>query len=553
MKKKLLAIIAVVAMIATLLVPMFAVSAEEGKIVFALGEITYNAEDNEIAVPLNIVEQVNVEELEGLYAAEIYLVSDQGLECSYIDEGTISDTYNDGKKDKEFGFSYTPNPALNKLVIDSSVAECGIKTTGLVATFYYTAPADFDEADINDYTFSFAFDSNPNDTVSEPNTMMICFKNNTRVPAVLLCNHSSVKEVVVKEAECEVAGEKKTVCKACGEDVKTGIVIPATGHDMVEAPGTSATCTQGGTIVKECANGCGKTETTQGAALGHDWVEDPDAYVAPGCETEGKKVEVCSRAAECGVAPKETVIPATGHAYESDQLQSTAPDCVNDGKVVDVCGTCGDVEETVIPKLGHDFNGDITIIEEATVDAEGKMTVGCTRCDEVEERAIPKLVTEVGGADNEFSIKVEDDKAIPADTEIVGAEVDEKLEGVDGLDIVGGFTFATKTSEMDLAEVKGEVSIDLGDIAKAYNKITIGVINAEGKVEKVEATIADGKAVFNGALGATYVVMGEEIVVEDEKPSSDKTADIFSVVLYVAAALVAAAGVVVIAKKRFAL
>ena len=179
------------------------------------------------------------------------------------------------------------------------------------------------------------------------------------------------------------------------------------------------------------------------------------------------------------------------------------------------------------------------------------MTIACTRCDEVKEVAIPKLVNEV--KDEFFSVKAEDDKYIPADTAPVPADLDKDVKAFDGLEIITGLTFASDSSAMDLADVNGEIVLDVSDLIKYYNKVTFGVINAEGNLEKVEVTIKDGKATFNGALGATYVVMGEEIV-EEEKPStSDKTSDNFSAVLYIAVALIAAAGVVVITKKRIAL
>ena len=63
------------------------------------------------------------------------------------------------------------------------------------------------------------------------------------------------------------------------------------------------------------------SSSSRAPAHQHNWVEDTTAYVAPGCETEGKKVYRCQGEGTCtqnnGV--KEEAIPANGHTWGEKQ------------------------------------------------------------------------------------------------------------------------------------------------------------------------------------------------------------------------------------------
>ena len=63
------------------------------------------------------------------------------------------------------------------------------------------------------------------------------------------------------------------MCKTCGETVKKGETIPATGHDTQVVGAKSATCTQDGYTGDEVCKTCGETvkkgETIP--AMGHDY------------------------------------------------------------------------------------------------------------------------------------------------------------------------------------------------------------------------------------------------------------------------------------------
>ncbi len=63
------------------------------------------------------------------------------------------------------------------------------------------------------------------------------------------------------------------MCKTCGETVKKGEIIPATGHDTQVVGAKPATCTQDGYTGDEVCKTCGET-VKQGEiipAMGHDY------------------------------------------------------------------------------------------------------------------------------------------------------------------------------------------------------------------------------------------------------------------------------------------
>ncbi len=542
MKKKLLAIIAAVAMIATLLVPMLSVSAESPKLVISFDTAV---EGTELKVSVNIAENTG-----NVFVGKITLDYDEALQATFFEPGDISDTYDSGRGGiKTFGFNYTENLAEASVLVDSNWTtldkdgNCyGVTTTGCIGTFYFA------KKDGSAVTAADAFD------FGVAAADVVCFDQTISFEVSVLCKHTAVEEVIVKEAECEVAGEKKTVCKACGEDVETGIAIPATGHDMKEAPGTSADCTHGGTVVKECANGCGKTEVTESAPLGHDWVVDEAASVAATCTTDGKKVEVCSRA--CGVEAKETVLEKLGHGATKDNI-TLEPTCEEKGSKDVICTVCDAVIDTVeIAALGHDWVEDLEKRENPTLEKEGKQVFECSReCGvAAKEEVVAKLEGEVKNEEAGFVVKTEEEgKGLPADIAPVEKEAPAADKIPEGLKAVTSIVFDTDFSDL-VKDVVAEIVIDLSKYldVKDYNTVSIGVLK-DGKVEVIEATFDGSKVTFNGNVDGEIVLLVEDKVEEEVKPEATKPGDNFTTVLYIAFALVAAAGVVVIGKKRVSL
>ena len=98
------------------------------------------------------------------------------------------------------------------------------------------------------------------------------------------------------------------ICKTCGELIREGSVIPATGHNY-NAAVKNPTCTQGGYTTYTCSR-CGDTYSDNYTdALGHNYIM---RTVRLATEAEsGLKEEVCSR---CGLKTGKTQeLPYTGH------------------------------------------------------------------------------------------------------------------------------------------------------------------------------------------------------------------------------------------------
>ena len=149
------------------------------------------------------------------------------------------------------------------------------------------------------------------------------------VPAT---GHNFGAWTVTKAATCTESGISTRKCSVCG--TKETMIVPSLGHSMTATAGKAATCTEAGNSAywtcsrchKYFSDAAGKTEIAKDswiiAALGHD--EATRAAVAATCYVSGRTAETyCKR---CGlVLVPSTSIPATGkHTY-----------------VDGVCTTCG--------------------------------------------------------------------------------------------------------------------------------------------------------------------------------------------------------------------
>lgn len=137
---------------------------------------------------------------------------------------------------------------------------------------------------------------------------------------------------VTKAATCTESGISTRKCSVCGTEET--MIVPSLGHSMTATAGKAATCTEAGNSAYWSCSRCGKffsdaagkTEIAKDswviAALGHDKATRAD--VAATCYASGRTAETyCKR---CGlVLTAGTVIQATGkHTYENG-----------------VCSTCG--------------------------------------------------------------------------------------------------------------------------------------------------------------------------------------------------------------------
>lgn len=105
----------------------------------------------------------------------------------------------------------------------------------------------------------------------------LCTKvEDTRTTSAL--GHQEPSPLVKEEevpATCEVAGSYKYTCARCSQKVQ--VDVPATDHDWEDAAdqtaATAPTCTETGTKIQVCKNGCGKTQKVSVPALDHDFDE----------------------------------------------------------------------------------------------------------------------------------------------------------------------------------------------------------------------------------------------------------------------------------------
>lgn len=140
------------------------------------------------------------------------------------------------------------------------------------------------------------------------------------VPAT---GHKFSAWTVTKAATCTESGISTRKCSVCG--TKETMIVPSLGHSMTATAGKAATCTEAGNSAYWTCSRChkffsdaaGKTEIAKDswviAALGHD--EATRAAVAATCYASGHEADTyCKR---CGIViTAGATIPATGkHTY----------------------------------------------------------------------------------------------------------------------------------------------------------------------------------------------------------------------------------------------
>lgn len=167
--------------------------------------------------------------------------------------------------------------------------------------------------------------------------------------------------------------------------------IPATGHNYQLVTTVAATCTESAYNLYVCyntaedndpdsANGevCGDDyKEFTAPALGHDFAEDVTQYVAPGCNTEGKRVYVCKRT-DC-TETYTVIIPKTdNHTYTLDG--TTPATCTKEGTATYKCQDDGcDAQYTIntTPRTGHQYVENKNMFVAPTCIAQGYRYFEC--------------------------------------------------------------------------------------------------------------------------------------------------------------------------------
>ena len=195
------------------------------------------------------------------------------------------------------------------------------------------------------------------------------------------CKHTETEIRNKKDATCTEDGYTgDTCCKACGEIIASGKVIPAKGHTEVIDAAVAATCEKTGLTEGKHCSVCNtvlvKQEVT--SAKGHQW-NNGTVSTEPTCTGAGVKTYTCMVCQKT----KTEAISATGHEpVEHEKKDAT---CTDPGREAgETCLKCGAILSGMkeIPAKGHTEVIDPAI--EPTCTEPGK-TEGshCSACNEI--------------------------------------------------------------------------------------------------------------------------------------------------------------------------
>lgn len=203
-------------------------------------------------------------------------------------------------------------------------------------------------------------------------------------------NHQPLEKVERVEPSCvsmDDGYEEHYTCPGCHKNFKdeagteeitdlSQIAIKPEHTWVVDESKTTATCTQSGTVTRECSVCHRKEEGIQVDKLGHDygdWVTWPAT-----CTEAGSRTKTCKRTGCTGEGHIVTeTIEALGHDYDEGVV--TAPTCTEKGYTTKTCSRCDDKKiENETEALGHDY-GDWEVIKAAACTETGTRTRTCKR------------------------------------------------------------------------------------------------------------------------------------------------------------------------------
>ena len=192
--------------------------------------------------------------------------------------------------------------------------------------------------------------------------------------------HSFGNWAVTEEPTCTEKGEETRTCATCGKTETRE--VEALGHDY-KAMVTDPTCAEQGYTTHTCARCDDSYVDTYVEALGHDlgaWAETKAAT----CTEKGAERRDCSR---CKYYETREV-EALGHDYKATV---TDPTCTEQGYTTHTCSRCDDsYVDTYVEALGHDF-GEWTETKAATCTEKGAERRDCSRCEHYETREVEAL------------------------------------------------------------------------------------------------------------------------------------------------------------------
>lgn len=410
------------------------------------------------------------------------------------------------------------------------------------------------------------------------------------VPAT---GHNFGAWTVTKAATCTESGISTRKCSVCGTEET--MIVPSLGHSMTATAGKAATCTEAGNSAywtcsrchKYFSDAAGKTEIAKDswviAALGHD--EATRAAVAATCYASGHEADTyCKR---CGIViTAGATIPATGkHTY-----------------VNGVCTVCG-VKNPMANVKGDDIKVDS---KDNTIVTGGGLTIKTDKpvTDEkladikaaVSDGAITVTVTDTLQLTNEQKAADGGKSALTEAAKTAGDEVKkelnklaEKLDALRGdksrknaqLEKVVDVTVALVKTEgneiktvAQLIELPHSVTVTIPITDELYAALQgkhVCVVrshtDSSGNVTTAElsATLGGTKGnyvlTFQTEKASAFAIVSYETVssgyyyggsgtADSGKTDSANTADDSQMVLWLGSAVLAAAAVVVLTRKK---
>ena len=202
--------------------------------------------------------------------------------------------------------------------------------------------------------------------------------------------HSYTASVV--EPTCTEGGYTSYEC-VCGKGYKTD-KTQKTGHDFNEwVVETPATCQGKGVESSSCKN-CDFRSTRESEAVGHSYGEW-QTVAAPTCVTNGEEKRDC--AFGCGSSESREIAALGGSHVMSEWVDSIAPTCTSNGEKTRRCTRCEYRETSRSSALGHKY-GDWVTYTESSCAADGEKRKYCKNCSEYQSLSVPKSDTHTYGA-----------------------------------------------------------------------------------------------------------------------------------------------------------
>ena len=410
------------------------------------------------------------------------------------------------------------------------------------------------------------------------------------VPAT---GHNFGAWTVTKAATCTESGISTRKCSVCGTEET--MIVPSLGHSMTATAGKAATCTEAGNSAywtcsrchKYFSDAAGKTEIAKDswviAALGHD--EATRAAVAATCYASGHEADTyCKR---CGIViTAGATIPATGkHTY----VNGVCTVCGGKNPMANVKGDDIKVDSkdnTIVTGGGLTIKTDKPVTDEKLADIKAAVSDGAIT---VTVTDTLQLTNEQKAADGGKSALTEAAKTAGDEVKKELNKLAEKLDALRGdksrknaqLEKVVDVTVALVKTEgneiktvAQLIELPHSVTVTIPITDELYAALQgkhVCVVrshtDSSGNVTTAElsATLGGTKGnyvlTFQTDKASAFAIVSYETVssgyyyggsgtADSGKTDSANTADDSQMVLWLGSAVLAAAAVVVLTRKK---